>query len=142
MEKILLVIVGIVLTVVLVGIGWIIGFQSKYFTQAYSITIVDKSLTDLAINESLLNDIETGKTEDAKHSLQMKIDVGITEIDTLHNDMDARSLDLSRKIFTRIAHDRTEFPNNYSGDLPKMDSDVEAKIESILKQASESQTNK
>ena len=139
MKKILLIFVGVVATILLVGIGWIIGFQSKFFMQAYSITSFDKTLTDLSTTEMLLRDIQTGKTDDAKDSLQMQMDVDILMIDDLINCTDGRSRDLARKMLTEIAHDRAEFPPKYSGDLPKIDAEVEAKIDSILKRASEPQ---
>ena len=70
------------------------------------------------------------------------MDAAIISIDAFREDMDSRSLDMSRKIFSKIAQDRVKFSNDYAGSLPEMDSRVESKIESILKQAGESQINK
>jgi len=142
MKKFLLTIAGMILAAALIYLGWIFGARAHFMAEAFSVTVVDKSLTDLTMKELLLNEIQEGKIEDVKHSLQMEIDANIVTIDAYRDDMDARSLDLSRKILFRIAQDRAKFTNNYTGDLPKMDLEVEAKINSILKQASESQTNK
>ena len=142
MKIFLFIIVGAILAAALIYTGWIFGARSHFMTEAFSVTGVDKALTDLTMKESMLNEIQNGKTEDLIHSLQMEIDGNILTVDAFHDDMDARSLDLSRKILAHIAQDRLKSPNAYAGDLPKMDSDVEEKIKLILEQASESQTNK
>ena len=142
MKIFLSIVAGIILAAVLIYVGWIFGARTHFMTEAFSVTVVDKALTDLIMKELMLNEIQTGKMEDVKHSLQMEIDGNILTIDAFRDDMDARSLDMSRKILSRIAQDRAKSTNNYVGDLPKMDSDVEVKIKLILKQASESQTNK
>jgi len=131
-----------VLATALIGVGWILGAREKFVSKMFAITVVDKYLTELAMKQSLLNEIEEGKIDDAKHSLQMDMDVAIITIDAFHEEMDAKSLKMSQKLFSRIAHDRAKYTNGYSGDLPKMDLDADAKIKLILKQASESQTNK
>jgi hypothetical protein len=142
MKNFLLVVAGMILASSLVSVGWIFGARTRFMTEAFGITVVDKALTDLTMKELLLTEMQEGKIEDVKHSLQMEIDSNILMIDAFHDDMDSRSLDMSRKILSRIAQDRAKLTNNYVGDLPKMDSDVDAKIKLILKQASESQTNK
>jgi hypothetical protein len=142
MKKFLLVVAGMVLAASLVYVGWIFGARTRFMTEAFAVTVVDKALTDLTMKELLLYEIQEGKIDDVKHSLQMDIDGNILTIDAFRDDMDARSLDISRKILSRIAQDRAKFTKNYVGDLPKMDSAVDAKIKLILKQASASQTNK
>jgi hypothetical protein len=142
MKKLFLVIIGIILGAALIYVGWLFGARTHFMAEAFSVTVVDKSLTDLMTKELMLSQIQEGKIEDVKHSLQMEIDGNILSVDAFRDDMDARSLALARGIFSRIAQDRKRFTNNYAGDLPKMDLDVETKIKSILKQASESQTNK
>ena len=137
MKKILLVLGGVVATILLIGIGWVAGFQSKFLTKSLSVNLADKALTDLSMTEMLLRQIENGKTDDVKHSLQMQMNCNILTVDGLIDYSDERSRELARKIFTRIAHDRLEFPPKYNGDLPKTDPAVEAKIDSILKRASE-----
>jgi len=139
MKKILLVLGGVVVTILLVGIGWIAGFQSKFLTTSVSVNLVDKALTDLSRTGLLLRQIESGKIDDVKHSLQMQMDCDILTVDGLMDYSDERSRELARKVFTRIAHDRAEFPPKYNGDLSKMDPAVEAKIDSILKRASKSE---
>jgi hypothetical protein len=142
MKKFLLVVAGMVLAASLVYVGWIFGARTRFMTEAFAVTVVDKALTDLTMKELFLYEIQEGKIDDVKHSLQMDIDGNILTIDAFRDDMDARSLDISRKILSRIAQDRAKFTKNYVGDLPKMDSAVDAKIKLILKQASASQTNK
>jgi hypothetical protein len=142
MKSFILIIVGVILGTVLIYVGWLFGARTHFMTEAFSVTVVDKSLTDLMTKELMLSQIQEGKIEDVKHSLQMEIDGNILTVDACRDEMDARSLAMARGIFFRIAQDRAKFTNNYAGDLPKMDLEVEAKINSILKQASESQTNK
>jgi hypothetical protein len=142
MKKILLVIAGMAIAAALVGTGWIFGARERFMTQAYASTVVDKDLAELMMKEMLLNQIEEGKIDDAKRSLRMDVDTAIVTIDAFRDDMDSRSLDMSRKIFSKIAQDRVKFPNASASGSPQMDSRVVAKIELILKQAGESQTNK
>jgi len=142
MKIFLSIVAGIMLAAALIYVGWIFGARTHFMTEAFSVTVVDKAMTDLTMKELMLNEIQEGKIEDVKHSLQLDIDGDILTIDAFRDDVDARSLDISRKILSRIAQDRAKFTNNYVGDLPKMDSEVEAKINLILEKASESQTNK
>jgi hypothetical protein len=142
MKSFILIIVGVILGAALIFVGWLFGARTHFMTEAFSVTAVDKSLTDLMTKELMLSQIQEGKIEDVKHSLQTEIDGNILTVDAFRDEMDARSLAMARGIFSRIAQDRARFTNNYAGDLPKMDLEVEAKINLILKQASESQTNK
>jgi hypothetical protein len=142
MKIFLSIIVGIIIAAALIYVGWIFGARTHFMTQAFSATVVDKSLTDLMMKELMLSQIQEGKIEDVKHSLQMEIDGNILTADAFRDEMDERSLNMMLGIFSKIAQDRTRFTNNYPDNLPKMDSDVEAKINLILKQASESRTNK
>jgi len=142
MKIFLSIVAGIILAAALIYVGWIFGARTHFMAEAFSVTVVDKDLTDLAMKELILNQLQKGEIGDVKNSLQMEIDGNILTIDAFRDDMDARSLALARGIFSRIAQDRAKLTNNYIGNLPKMDADVDAKIKLILKQASESQTKK
>jgi hypothetical protein len=133
MKKILLIIAGMVLAAALVYAGWISGARTHFMTEAFSVTVVDKALTELTMKELMLNQLQEGKIEDVKHSLQMEIDGSILTVDAFRDEMDERSLNMMRGIFSRIAQDRSRFTNGYTGDLPKMDLEVGAKINLILK---------
>jgi len=137
MKKIFLILGGITVVAILIGIGWIAGFQSKFFEQAYSINLLDQRLTELSIKELLLH----GKIDDAKDLIRTEQDGDILLVDSLIDSADERSRDLARKVFTRIAHDRVEFsqiqPTNNSMLNPKDEAEINAKIDSILKRASE-----
>jgi hypothetical protein len=141
MKKIFLILGGITVVAILIGIGWIAGFQSKFFEQAYSINLLDQRLTELSIKELLLHEIQSGKIDDAKDLIRTEQDGDILLVDSLIDSADERSRDLARKVFTRIAHDRVEFsqiqPTNNSMLNPKDEAEINAKIDSILKRASE-----
>src|ERR1700722_13867456 len=114
MKNFLLIIVGIILGAALIYVGWLFGARTHFMAEAFSVTMVDKSLTDLMTKELMLSQIQEGKIEDVKHSLQMEIDGNILTVDAFRDDMDARNLALAHGIFSRIAQDRARFTNSYA----------------------------
>lgn len=124
----------VLLTAVLVAAGYWLGFAQRFMTDAYSITVIDKSLTDATVKALILHHLDSGKIDDARHLLQSELDADIITVDSLLDYSDARNKDLAGKIFARIAAYRAQYPSNYVGQIPKVD----AKVDSILKQAGES----
>jgi hypothetical protein len=132
-------IVGIVLiAAALVTAGWYVGYaQRVFFTEAYAIPTTDKHLTDVAITAMILNQIDSGRLDDARHYLQLRLEGEILSVDSLLDSSDARTHELARKVFVKIGQYRSEHPSSYTGEMAHPDADVMAKIDSILKRSSE-----
>jgi hypothetical protein len=125
---------GIVLVAaLLVGAGYRLGFGQRFIIDAYSSTVIDKSLTDATVKVLVLHNLDAGKIDDARHLLQSNLDADILLVDSFADYSDARSRDLAGKIFARIALYRAEYPSNYVSQMP----DIDAQVNSILKRASD-----
>ena len=140
MKKFLFILGILVMAAGLIGAGWYIGIRDRVLTSAYAITTLDKHLTDAAGKAVLIEEIDSGRIADARHSLQLELDSDILTVDALLDSSDARSRDLAGKLFARIAANRAAHPTNYTGSLPRLDADVDAKIASILQRSKQEQT--
>jgi hypothetical protein len=133
-------ILGLVLiAAALVAVGWWLGFRERYLTEAYSVTTLDKYLTDAGTKAMLLHEMDVGRPDDVRRvreMLRLELDGDILMVDSLLDSSDARSRDLARKVFARIAAYRAEYPTNYPSTLPEAD----AKIAEILRRATEGQS--
>jgi hypothetical protein len=97
-------ILGLVLiAAVLIASGWWLGFRQRYVTEAYSITALDKHLTDAGFKAMLLHELDTGHPDEASRMLRLELDGDILMVDSLLDSSDARSRDLASKVFARIA---------------------------------------
>jgi hypothetical protein len=132
-------IIGIILVAaVLITIGWVFGFQERFYTDSLAITTLDKQLSDAAMKEALIEQIDSGKTNDARYMISIELDGDILIINSLLDYSDTRSEDLAHKIFTRIGSYRAERPVTYAGYLAQnSDTNITAVIDSILKRTSE-----
>ena len=130
-------ILGLVLiAAALVAAGWWLGFRERYLTEAYTITTLDKQITDASIKSLLLHQIDSGHPDEARKMLRLELDGDILMIDSLMDYSDARSRDLASKVFARIAAYRAEYPTNYTAQMPEVD----AKIAEILRRATQEQS--
>jgi hypothetical protein len=133
-------ILGLVLiAAALVAVGWCLGIRESVLTEAYAIPTVDKHLTEASMTAMILHQIDSGRLDDARHTLQLQLDGEILTVDSLIDDADSRSRDLAQKVFARIAANRAEFPASYTGSLAQSDADVDAKIADILRKAESKQ---
>ena len=139
MKKIALVIGTIVVAVALVAVGWLLAASQRVFGHMFSVTAVDKEITEAFSTSALLNDIDSGRLDDARYSLRLTLDGNILFIDSMHPDCDDRTRSLAQKMFAGIAQQRTEHPATYTGKFPAQDAAVEAKIASILDHAQKQQ---
>lgn len=140
MKKLGLILGVVILTAGLVVGGWFLGLQQRVLTEAYAIPTVDKHITEAMVKAMLIHQIDSGRIDDARHHLLLQVEGHILTVDALLDYSDARSRELARKVFSRIAHYRAEHPNSYTQRLAHPDPDVMAKINSILSKAS-SETN-
>jgi hypothetical protein len=126
----------VLIAAVLVAAGWWLGFRERYLTEAYSITTLDKQLTDAGVKAMLLHQLDSGHPDDARRMLRLELDGDILMVDSLLDSSDARSRDLASKVFARIAAYRAEYPTNYTAQMPEVD----AKIAEILRRATQEQS--
>lgn len=130
-------ILGLVLTAAaLVAAGWWLGFRERYLTEAYTITTLDKQITDASIKSLLLHQIDSGHPDEVRKMLRLELDGDLLMIDSLMDYSDFRSRDLASKVFARIAAYRAEYPTNYTAQMPEVD----AKIAEILRRAKQEQS--
>ncbi len=127
-------IVGIVLLAsILVAGGFWAGFVHRYMTDAYSVTALDKSLTDASVHAMLLHDLDSGRVDNARRLLRSELDGNIVSIWALGDYSDPRSRKMATNVLARIAAFRAEYPSIYTN---REDSaEIDAKIASILEQA-------
>ena len=90
-------IIGIVLVAaILVAVGYWLGFGQRFMADAYAIPVVDKHVTEAAKTLVLLEAIDSGRLDDAKHSLRLELDGQILTVDALLDSADDRSRELAR----------------------------------------------
>jgi hypothetical protein len=136
MKKFAFILGFVLIAAALVTVGWWLGFRERYLTEAYSITTLDKQLTDASVRAMLLHQIDSGHSDDAHQMLSLELDGDILTIDSLLDSSDARSRDLASKVFARIAAYRAEYPADYTNTMPEVD----AKIAEILRRATQEQS--
>jgi hypothetical protein len=129
----------ILVAAALVAIGWWFGARQRVLNELFTVTVVDKQITEAVTTSLLLNNIDSGALDDARSTLKLQLDGNILFIDLLLPDCDERTRDLAQKVFARIGQYRAEHPATYSGKFPAQDAAVEAKINSILDRARKQQ---
>jgi len=139
MRKLAVILISIVAAALLVAVGWVVGFQQRFLTESFAVPTVDKQITETAMTFSMLQQLDSGDIQDAKQMLGIQLDGSILTIDSLMDYTDARTRDLARKVFIRIGEYRSKHPNNYTGSLAKTDTEVDAKVASILQKAKQQQ---
>ena len=140
MKKLAVILISIIVAAALVAVSWWFGLQQRLLSEAYAVPTVDKHITEATMTFSMLRQLDSGKIEDAKHMLRMRLGGDILTVDMLADYTDARTRETARKIFATIADYRAAHPYSYTGNLAQTDADVDAKIASILRKAKEEQT--
>jgi hypothetical protein len=163
----------LVVAVALVALGWLIGRrttgdahvaskadQSSIASDVLKAQMFNSAYTEAAYSETVIEQLDSGRIEDAKQMLRTHQDSCIFALDSTLDptpissedmialrDLNASiqsshgsKLEVADKILARIARHRADHPWTYKGDLPhSSDPEIEAKLASILKRASESQ---
>ena len=106
---------GIVLVaVILVAAGFWLGFAQRFMRDAYSVTALDKTLTDASIRARILHDLDSGQVDGARRLLRSQLDSDITTIWALGDYSDDRRRKMVTNILARIAAFRAEYPTTYT----------------------------
>jgi hypothetical protein len=125
----------VIIAALLVGGGYWLGFGQRFMTEAYSVTAMDKALTEASARATILHELDSGQVEEARSFLRAELDGDILTIWSLGDYSDSRSRKMATNLLTRIAAFRAEYPaiytNRASGDWAQID----VKIAEILAQA-------
>ena len=132
-------ILGIVLVAaILVGAGYQLGVVHRFLIDAYSVTALDKSLTDASIKAMILHELDSGHLDEARSLLRSQLDSDIITVWAFDSYADARSQRLATNVMARIAAFRAEYPSIYT--KAGGGAEIDAKIASILERAGKEQT--
>jgi hypothetical protein len=102
--------------------------------------IFDSYCIALSVEEGAIEEIDSGRLDDARLHLRLNQDGNILGLDQLWNSEHVATRDGAEKLFTRIARHRAEHPWIYTGSLPtSTNMEVEAKVSAILSAASKNQ---
>jgi hypothetical protein len=135
-------ILGIVLmAALLVGAGFWLGFGQRSMTEAYSVTALEKSLTEAGIKAMILHNLDSGQVERARGLLRSQLDADIVAIWALGDYSDPRSRKLATNVLARIAAYRSESVSLYTNRTTAVEAEIDAIIASILEQSRKLQTN-
>jgi hypothetical protein len=144
--------------------GWYFGQQSatKLASNVLQTDMFNHAYTQIADNDVVIQEIDSGRIEDAKNMLYLSMDGNIFALDNLFESTNSiisladmkillkidegnRSAygshqETSNKLLARVAKYRVEHQWTYTGTMShSTNAELEAKLDSILKRASESQ---
>jgi len=119
---------GVVLiAAILVAAGFGLGYMQRFMVGAYSVTALDKSLSDASIHAMVLHSLDSGHVDDARSLLRFQLDSD-------------RSRKMAINILSRIATDRAEYPAIYTNRTSEDWEQIDTKISDILTQARKAAT--
>jgi hypothetical protein len=129
-------VVGIVLTAAaLVAAGYWLGFGARFMRDAYSVTVLDKTLTEASFTAVVLHDLDRGHIDDARTFLRTQLDGDIITIYAFNDYSDVRNRKMVTNLLARISSFRAEYPSVYTNHVSGDWAEIDAKIASILEQA-------
>lgn len=132
---------GIVLVAaILITAGVWGGFSLRFLRDTYSVTALDKALTDASIRARILHDLDSGRVDDARRLLCSQLNGDITTIWALGDYSDDRHRKLATNILARIASFRAEHPALYTNRTSGDEAQIDAMIASILEEARKAET--
>jgi hypothetical protein len=130
----------ILIAAILVAAGVWGGFSMRFMRDAYSVTVLDKALTDASIRARILHDLDSGRVDDARRLLRSQLDSDITTIWAFGDYSDDRHRKMATNILARIAAFRAEYPLAYTNRTSSDEAQIDAMIASILEEARKAET--
>jgi len=130
----------ILIAAILVAAGFWLGFGQRFMRDAYSVTALDKSLTDASTHAMLLHELDSGHIDDARSLLRSELDSDIITIWAFGDYSDARSRKMATNVLARIAAFRAEYPSIYTNRTSGDWAQIDTKIAAILEQARKEQS--
>ncbi len=165
-ESRLIPIVVALLAIALLALGWFLGSKKTLSSahvlagELFSVQIFNHAYTDVTITQAVIEQLNSGRIEDARQMLRAHQDANITALDSVPGsppltlaEMQAL-LDLNVKmestkgsmraqanrLIAQVARFRIEHPWTYNGTLPQeTNAEVLANLDTILKRATRSQ---
>ena len=132
---------GVVLiAAILVAAGFGLGYMQRFMVGAYSVTALDKSLSDASIHAMVLHSLDSGHVDDARSLLRSQLESDIVTIWAFGDYSDDRSRKMAINILSRIATDRAEYPAIYTNRTSEDWEQIDTKISDILTQARKAAT--
>ena len=162
MKKPILILLAFFIAAGLFLLGWHLGQSSatKVAGEFISAQIFGNAYSQIFEDELLIEQIDSGRIEDAKNSVYLRMDGNIlslnSQLEITNSEIPVSALKIllqmendtkygskeqrANIILARVAKYRVEHPWKYSGKMPiDGDAEVEAKLAAVLKQASQSQ---
>ncbi len=156
MKKLIYIFALVLAGAALLGAGWFLGRATTAKTASDLLTanMFNKEYAGLTEDQIVIEQLDSGRIDDAKETLRRRVDSSILGLDILleSRDLSAAELaalreqvlrdsgasmpDSANRLLARVAYYRAEHPSTYQGKLAQ-DKEVEAKIGTILKRASE-----
>lgn len=112
--------------------GCYVGNERRVLTEAYAVPTVDKHLMDASVTAMLLNQIDSGRLDDARHLLHLQLEGDILVVEALLDSSDVRSRELARKVSTQIDEYRAKHPASYQHQAAP-DAGLTARIDAIFR---------
>jgi hypothetical protein len=134
--------------------------QSGIASEVLKAQMFNSAYTEVTLSQTVIQQLDSGRIDDAKQMLRTHQDgcifalesaldaaaistedmAALRDLNTSLQSPHRSRRDTANRILARVAQDRADHPWTYRGDLPhSTDPEVEAKLASILKRASESQ---
>jgi len=166
MKKFGLITAGVVLATGMLALGWFVGRQTTLSSahvlagELFSVQIFNHAYTDVTITQAVIDQLNSGRIEDARQMLRTQQDGSIVALDSVPGsppltvDEMRALLDLNvklesskgsmrtqaNKLLAQIARFRAEHPWTYNGTLPhETNAEVIAKLDAILERATKSE---
>jgi hypothetical protein len=164
MKKSTFIICALTIVIGLFFLGWFLGRQSaiKLASDVLEAQMFDAAYSQLADSEVVIEEIDSGRIEDAKNMIYLNMNGNIFGLNNLLESTNSKlsfpamkilfkmdegnrsaygsHQDTSDKLLARVAKYRAEHPWTYAGTMPhSTNTELEAKLDSILNRASESQ---
>ena len=138
MKKLSIILIITVTALFFIALGWWFGRQQSLRTEDSPVPTLDNSISETMKHFSMFRQLDSGKIEDAKHMLKLRLDGDILIVESLLGDRDDNGL-IARekvwKILAMIADYREAHPYSYTGSIAKVDQEVDGKIALILRRA-------
>lgn len=127
---------AIMIGLVMFAAGGYVGFERRVLTEAYAVPTVDKHLMDASVSAMLLNQIDSGRLDDARHLLHLQLEGDILVVEALLDSSDVRTRELARKVLAQIEEYRAKYPASYQRHS-QPSPDLATRVEAILQRSAD-----
>ena len=137
MKKFLFIVGVVILSGSIFVGGLFAGSALDFMNGLLQVSAFDQALVDASITSMRISQLDEGRIEEAKHSLNIQLDSQIMTLGIFLKDCpNAESMQHAEKTLTRIAEHRIKYPVSKDEDME----DVEDYVQEILTHALENKT--